>query len=63
MSIMGIISWVILGLAAGILAKWIMPGRDGGGIVITVVLDIPGAFVGGWVGSFFGIGSRRADRD
>jgi uncharacterized membrane protein YeaQ/YmgE (transglycosylase-associated protein family) len=54
---MGIISWVIFGLIAGILAKWIMPGKDGGGFIITTLLGIAGAFVGGWVGSFFGLGS------
>ena len=35
---MGIISWIIFGLIAGILAKWIMPGKDGGGFIMTVVL-------------------------
>lgn len=54
---MGILSWIILGLVAGILAKVIMPGKDGGGFIITVVLGIAGAFVGGWVGSFLGLGS------
>lgn len=54
---MGIISWIVLGLIAGILAKWIMPGKDGGGFIITILLGIAGAFVGGYVGSFFGLGS------
>ena len=54
---MGVLSWIILGLVAGILAKVIMPGKDGGGFIITVVLGIAGAFVGGWVGSFLGLGS------
>ena len=35
---MGIISWIIFGLIAGILAKWIMPGKDGGGFFVTVIL-------------------------
>ena len=43
---MGILSWIILGLVAGLLAKWIMPGRDGGGFIITTLLGIAGAFVG-----------------
>jgi uncharacterized membrane protein YeaQ/YmgE (transglycosylase-associated protein family) len=47
---MGILSWIVLGLVAGILAKWIMPGRDGGGFILTVLLGIVGAFVGGWIG-------------
>ena len=54
---MGIISWIIFGLIAGIIAKMIMPGKDGGGFIITTILGIVGAFVGGWVGSFFGLGS------
>lgn len=54
---MGIISWVIFGLIAGILAKWIMPGKDGGGFIVTTLLGVAGAFVGGFIGSFFGLGS------
>lgn len=53
---MGIISWIIFGLIAGILAKWIMPGREGGGFIITVVLGIVGAVIGGWISTFFGFG-------
>ncbi len=54
---MGFISWIILGLIAGVLAKWIMPGKDGGGFIMTVILGIAGAIVGGWVGSLVGISS------
>ncbi len=54
---MGILSWIILGLLAGILAKWIMPGKDGGGMIVTILLGIAGAFVGGWVGSLIGLGT------
>lgn len=54
---MGILSWVLFGLIAGILAKWIMPGRDGGGFIVTTILGIAGAFVGGFVGSLVGLGS------
>ncbi|WP_120510383.1 GlsB/YeaQ/YmgE family stress response membrane protein [Photobacterium salinisoli] len=53
---MGIISWIILGLIAGALAKWLMPGEDGGGWIVTMALGIVGAFVGGWVGSLIGLG-------
>lgn len=53
---MGILSWIIMGLLAGALAKWIMPGKDGGGLFITMGLGIAGAFVGGWIGQMIGIG-------
>lgn len=54
---MGIISWIILGLIVGVLAKWIMPGEDPGGIFITILLGIGGAFVGGFIGSLVGLGT------
>lgn len=53
---MGILSWIIMGLIVGALAKWIMPGKDPGGIIITILLGIAGAFVGGFIGSLIGIG-------
>ena len=53
---MGILSWIILGLIAGMLAKWLMPGKDGGGFIITTLLGIAGAFVGGFLGSLLGLG-------
>ncbi|WWP00746.1 MAG: GlsB/YeaQ/YmgE family stress response membrane protein [Candidatus Dasytiphilus stammeri] len=53
---MGIISWICFGLIAGILAKWIMPGKDGGGIIITIILGILGALVGGWISTLLGFG-------
>jgi len=55
--IMGILSWVILGLLAGALAKWLMPGNDSSSWLMTMVLGIAGAFVGGFIGSFLGFGS------
>jgi len=54
---MGILSWIVLGLIVGILAKWIMPGKDPGGFIITILIGIAGAFVGGFIGSFFGLGT------
>ncbi|ARW81578.1 MULTISPECIES: GlsB/YeaQ/YmgE family stress response membrane protein [Aeromonas] len=54
---MGFITWIVLGLLVGILAKWIMPGRDGGGFFMTVLLGIIGAMVGGYVGTLLGLGS------
>jgi uncharacterized membrane protein YeaQ/YmgE (transglycosylase-associated protein family) len=53
---MGIFSWIILGLIAGALAKFIMPGKDPGGIFVTILIGIAGAIVGGFVGSFIGLG-------
>jgi len=49
--------WILLGLVAGMLAKWLMPGNDGGGFIKTTLLGIAGAFVGGFVGSKLGIGA------
>ncbi len=43
---MGFLTWVVLGLIVGILAKWIMPGKDGGGFFMTVILGVVGAMVG-----------------
>ncbi len=48
---MGIISWIIFGLIAGAIAKAILPGEQGGGILMTSALGILGAFVGGAIGS------------
>lgn len=53
---MGVISWVIFGLIAGVLAKWIMPGTYQIGFVMTTVLGIVGAVVGGYISTFFGKG-------
>lgn len=53
---MGIISWIFLGLIAGALAKFIMPGKDPGGCLITIILGIVGAVVGGFIGTFVGLG-------
>jgi uncharacterized membrane protein YeaQ/YmgE (transglycosylase-associated protein family) len=54
---MGIISWIILGLIVGALAKWIMPGKDPGGIIITIVIGIVGALIGGFLSSLVGLGT------
>jgi uncharacterized membrane protein YeaQ/YmgE (transglycosylase-associated protein family) len=53
---MGIITWIVFGLIAGIIAKFIMPGRGPGGIIVTIVLGIVGALLGGFVGHLLGIG-------
>ncbi len=52
---MNIFAWIIFGLIAGVVAKWIMPGKDPGGIFLTGAIGIAGAFVGGFIGSFFGL--------
>ncbi|MET3922807.1 GlsB/YeaQ/YmgE family stress response membrane protein [Arthrobacter sp. UYEF20] len=48
---MGFLAFLILGLIAGAIAKAILPGTQGGGWVITLVLGVVGAFLGGWIGS------------
>lgn len=53
---MGFLSWIIMGLIVGVLAKFIMPGKDPGGIIVTVLIGIAGAFVGGFIGSSLGFG-------
>ncbi len=54
---MGILSWILFGLVAGALAKFLMPGDDPGGIVVTILLGIAGAVVGGFVGTLLGFGT------
>ena len=54
---MGFIVWILLGLVVGVIAKFLMPGKDPGGIIITILLGIAGAFVGGFVSSALGFGS------
>lgn len=54
---MGILSWIVLGLVAGALAKLIMPGDDPGGIIVTIVLGIVGALLGGFIGTALGYGT------
>lgn len=49
---MGIIGWIVLGLIAGAIAKLIMPGKQGGGFLITMLLGVVGALVGGFIGNF-----------
>jgi uncharacterized membrane protein YeaQ/YmgE (transglycosylase-associated protein family) len=53
---MGILAWIVLGLIVGALAKWIMPGNDPGGLLITIVIGIVGAMIGGFLSSALGMG-------
>ena len=58
MSLMSILTWIALGLVAGIVAKLILPGKQGGGFVLTTILGIAGAFLGGFLGQkLLGIGT------
>jgi uncharacterized membrane protein YeaQ/YmgE (transglycosylase-associated protein family) len=52
---MHIIGWIVFGLVVGIVAKFLMPGRDPGGFVITALIGIVGAVVGGFVGRMLGL--------
>jgi uncharacterized membrane protein YeaQ/YmgE (transglycosylase-associated protein family) len=53
---MGILSWILLGLIAGALAKFILPGRQPGGFIVTTLIGMVGAVVGGYLGQFIGWG-------
>jgi uncharacterized membrane protein YeaQ/YmgE (transglycosylase-associated protein family) len=52
---MDILIWVVFGLVVGIVAKFVMPGPDPGGIVLTICLGIAGAVLGGWIGRMLGL--------
>ena len=52
---MGILGWILFGLIVGAVAKLLMPGRDPGGIIVTMVLGIVGALLGGFVGRALGM--------
>ena len=54
---MGFLAFLLLGLIAGAIAKAILPGKQGGGWISTLILGVIGAFVGGWIGSLLGLGS------
>ena len=53
---MGIIAWIILGLLAGIVAKMLLPGDDPGGIIITTIVGVIGALLGGFLAKALGFG-------
>jgi len=56
---MGFIGWIVLGLLAGLIAKAIMPGDDPGGVIVTMLIGIVGAIVGGWIASAVGLGDQQ----
>jgi uncharacterized membrane protein YeaQ/YmgE (transglycosylase-associated protein family) len=51
---MGILAWILFGLVIGVIAKLLMPGRDPGGFIVTILLGIAGAMLGGFVGRAMG---------
>jgi uncharacterized membrane protein YeaQ/YmgE (transglycosylase-associated protein family) len=51
----GFLGWIAVGLVAGVLAKLVMPGRDPGGIIVTILIGIAGGLLGGFLGSMLGI--------
>ena len=51
---MGILSWILFGLVVGVIAKLLMPGRDPGGFIVTILLGVAGALLGGFVGRAMG---------
>jgi uncharacterized membrane protein YeaQ/YmgE (transglycosylase-associated protein family) len=55
---MGILGWIVFGLIVGVIAKLIMPGKDPGGFIVTILLGIAGAFMGGFIGQALGLYSQ-----
>jgi uncharacterized membrane protein YeaQ/YmgE (transglycosylase-associated protein family) len=53
---MGILLWAVFGLIVGAIARWLMPGKVPGGIIVTILLGIVGAVVGGFIGAQLGFG-------
>ncbi len=56
---MGILGWIVFGLVVGAVAKLLMPGRDPGGIIVTMVLGVVGALLGGFIGRAVGLYSAN----
>jgi uncharacterized membrane protein YeaQ/YmgE (transglycosylase-associated protein family) len=52
---MGILAWILFGLVVGIIAKLLMPGRDPGGFIVTMLLGVAGALIGGFIGRAMGL--------
>lgn len=52
---MGILGWILFGLVAGVIAKLLMPGKDPGGFIVTILIGIAGAFLGGFIGQALGL--------
>jgi uncharacterized membrane protein YeaQ/YmgE (transglycosylase-associated protein family) len=54
---MSVLGWIVLGLTTGAIAKFLMPGKDPGGLIATVLIGIAGAMIGGWAGTRLGYGT------
>ena len=54
---MGVLSWILFGLLAGVIAKWFTSGNDPQGCIVTIVIGIVGAANGGWIGTQLGLGT------
>lgn len=52
---MGVLGWIVFGLIVGVIAKLVMPGRDPGGIIVTMLIGIVGALIGGFLGRVMGL--------
>ena len=52
---LGFLGWILFGLVVGVIAKFLMPGRDPGGFIVTILLGIVGAAIGGWLGRSLGL--------
>ncbi len=51
----GILGWILFGLIVGVVAKLVMPGTDPGGFIVTILLGVAGAVLGGWLGQVMGL--------
>jgi len=56
MSLMGLLSWIFMGLIAGVLARLVLPGRNAAGLLLTIVVGIVGALLGGFIATKLGFG-------
>ena len=54
---MGVLSWIVVGAVAGLLAKFLMPGNDPGGFIVTIIVGIVGGLLGGWISTAMGWGA------
>lgn len=59
----GLIAWIVLGLIAGLIAKAIMPGKDPGGCIITIIIGVVGALIGGFLSTLLGFGGLAGGLD